>query len=139
MIEWYWPVLVMVLLAGTVIGIYAERINQKKKKEAEEAENTWIDEFRITWLNKRLDDRKSYYLIKEIKEIGSLYGKKYFKITVVRYNLDKKEIYTDEEEIHLTLPERNIEIPENISVVEVGMLGFNNTGLLKISRNPHSE
>jgi len=89
-----------------------------------------------TILNEVLEARNVYYLITKIEEIATVGGMRYFDILVKEYDTGKKEVCSGTEEIGLTLPENLIEKAGDISVVEVGMLGLNNTGTLKVFNKP---
>jgi len=119
-------------LIAISIGILAER----KRSDNEYRDRKERCVLSVSVVNRILKDRDGYYIITRIEEIGILKGLKYFELWVMEYDLLKKEVRPGAEEIELTLAENLIEKAENVQIVQEGMLGFNNGGILKIFQRP---
>lgn len=117
------------ILAGIIIGTlaarYYDQVNQKERCV-----------LAATILNKALKAFDGYYIITRIEEAGIVKGLKYFELWVMEYDTLKKEVRPGKEEIELTLAENVIEKAENVQIVQEGMLGFNNGGILTIFQRP---
>lgn len=117
------------ILAGIIMGTFGMRYydhsNQKERCV-----------LAVTILNKALKVRDGYYIITRIEEAGAVRGLKYFELWVMEYDLLKKKVSPGKEEIELTLAENVIEKADNVQIVQEGMLGFNNGGILKIFQRP---
>ncbi len=89
-----------------------------------------------TVLDTALKVRDGSYYITRAEEVGIVRGTKYFEFWVLKYDLINRQIFTKAKEIELILPESIISKVDNISLVQAGMLVFNEGGILKVSNGP---